>query len=67
MKPLNRIPRSNAAWRKFLVKSKLASEKEIAAQKEGELKRMLEHFRKKESDRPKEGGSDSSDENGSVG
>lgn len=41
MKPKSRIPRSNAAWRLFLLMSQLATEAELADRKPRQARRKL--------------------------
>jgi hypothetical protein len=58
MRPSSRIPRSNAAWRRFLLRTHLATDQEIAAQKQAQVRWLFERL--KNEDRSTPSGEDTS-------
>jgi hypothetical protein len=58
MRPISRIPRSNAAWRRFLLRAHLATDREIAAQKQAQVRWLFERL--KNEDRSTPSGEDTS-------
>jgi hypothetical protein len=58
MRPSSRIPRSNAAWRRFLLRAHLATDQEIAGQKQAQVRWLFERL--KNEDRSAPSGEDAS-------
>ncbi|MEI6537492.1 MAG: hypothetical protein WCN98_19265 [Verrucomicrobiaceae bacterium] len=45
MRTSSRIPRSNAAWQRFLLRAHLATEQEMAAQKQAQVRWLIERLK----------------------
>jgi hypothetical protein len=52
MRPISRIPRSNAAWRRFLLRTHLATDQEIAAQKQAQVRWLFERLKNEDRSGP---------------
>lgn len=52
MRPSSRIPRSNAAWRRFLLRAHLATDQEIAAQKQAQVRWLFERLKNEDRSAP---------------
>ena len=58
MRPSSRIPRSNAAWQRFLLRTHLATGEELVAQKQAQVRWLFERL--KNEDRSAPSGEDTS-------
>jgi hypothetical protein len=52
MRPSSRIPRSNTAWRRFLLRSHLATDQELAAQKQAQVRWLFERLKNEDRSAP---------------
>ena len=62
MRPSSRIPRSNAAWQRFLLRAHLATEQEMAAQKQAQVRWLIERLKNEDHSAPSGEDTSSSDE-----
>jgi hypothetical protein len=52
MRPSSRIPRSNAAWQRFLLRAHLATDQELAAQKQAQVRWLFERLKNEDRSTP---------------
>jgi hypothetical protein len=52
MRPSSRIPRSNAAWRRFLLQTHLATGEELVAQKQAQVRWLFERLKNEDRSAP---------------
>ena len=62
MRTSSRIPRSNAAWQRFLLRAHLATEQEMAAQKQAQVRWLFERLKNEDRSAPSGEDTSSSDE-----
>ena len=52
MRPSSRIPRSNATWRRFLLRAHLATDQELVAQKQAQVRWLFERLKNEDRSAP---------------
>jgi uncharacterized coiled-coil protein SlyX len=52
MRPSSRIPRSNAAWQRFLLRAHLATDQELVAQKQAQVRWLFERLKNEDRSAP---------------
>jgi len=62
MRKSSRIPRSNAAWQRFLLRAHLATEQEMAVQKQAQVRWLFEWLKNEDRSAPSGEDTSSSDE-----